>query len=604
MSTEADASKESDPLKPPPKKPATKKRRRSDESSSSAAAAKKASSTTAKSKKTKVAASAAASTTSTRKPPVPPTHTLIIDNGGDTLKYGWITEEQPKYLPNVTARLAHQITLLVGDELARVQNPNSLVTITRSLERGLISNMGNQTQVWKRLLDLLGVAIPLPSEAATALGWKVSGAGRTKQTDLPAKTIPSHSIAVVLLLPPHYPRLLLDQIVYVWLEDFGVAHVGFGNSTVCAAQEHSTYKTSCTVDLGWSSSVIVPTFRNQAILSEAIRRLPIGGRHLINILKYHMSYRQYNLMDQEHLLKQVLEQLSYVSLQFEDDLKMARHKPSGRRPYDRDYILPDYQRTHQGHIRIPPALQRDLERELKEKNNNVEEDDDDDDDDDEEDDEDFEADDSGDDDEDDNLSDDEGNKDEADKKKSKDTKMDTADDDDDEDDEEQTIEQRRKQLLQQRAEEERRRREQEEEEQVLRLSVERFSIPEILFRPSDAGFPSELVGLAPAIIQSIQACPEHFHAALYRSIRLVGGLSKIPHLAPRLDREVRALAPTEYEVHVDVADSSLDQAWFGAKRWITQAPYTEWSISREEWETAGKRKAYSRLLKVNGGTCI
>jgi actin-related protein len=595
MSTEADASTESAPPQPPPKKkPEPKKRRRSADSPQ------------AKSKKSKGAASAAAASTAAavRNPSAAPTHTLIIDNGGDTLKYGWITDEQPKYLPNVTARLAHQITLLVGDELARVQNPNSLVTVTRSLERGLISNMGNQTQVWKRLLDLLGVAIPLQSEAATALGWKVS-AGRTKQTDLPAKNIPSHSIAVVLLLPPHCPRLLLDQIVYVWMEDFGVAHVGFGNSTVCAAQEHSSYKTSCTVDLGWSSSLIVPTFRNRAILPQAIQRMPIGGRHLINILKYYMSYRQYNLMDQEHLLKPVLEQLSFVSLQFEHDLKIARYKPSGRRPYDRDYVLPDYQRTQQGHIRIPPALQRDLEREAKE-NNQMEEEDDEDDDDDEDEDEDFEAGDSGDD-EDDNLSYDEGNnKVEADKKKSKENgkKMAEDDDEDDDDDEEQTIEQRRKQLLQQRAEEERRRREQEEEEQVLRLSVERFAIPEVLFRPSDAGFPSELVGLAPAIIQSIQACPAHFHAALYQSIRLVGGLSKIPDLAPRLEREVRALAPTEYEVKIDVAESPVDRAWLGAKRWIAKAPYTEWSINREEWENAGRRKAYGRLLMVNGGACV
>lgn len=599
MSTEADASMEGAPLEPPSKKPEPKKRRRSSDSAAAAA----------KSKKSKGAASASASTGTTstaavRQPPVPPTHTLIIDNGGDTLKYGWVTDEQPKYLPNATARLAHQITLLVGDELARVQNPNSLVAVTRSLERGLICNMGNQTQVWKRLLDLLGVAIPLQSEAAVSLGWKV-GAGRTKKTELPAKTIPSHSIAVVLLVPPHCPRLLLDQIVYLWMEDFGVAHVGFGNSTVCAADEHSTYKTSCTVDLGWSSILILPTFKKQTILPEAIRRLPLGGRHLINILKYYMSYRQYNLMDQEHLLKEVLEQLVYVSLEFDDDLKIARHKTSGRRPYDRDYILPDYQRTYKGISRIPPALQRDLERKAKE--NNTEEDDDDDDDD-EENDEDFEAEDSGDD-EDDNLSYDAEDKNETNKTKSKQKEKDVVDeeeedDDDDDDHEDQTIEQRRKQLLQERAEEERKRREQEEEEQVLRLSVERFAIPEVLFRPSDAGFPSDLVGLAPAITQSIQACPSHFHAALYQSIRLVGGLAQIPNLALRLNREVRAFAPTEYEVNIVVAESPVERAWLGAKEWITQTPYTEWSISREEWESAGKRKAYGRLLMVNGGACV
>ncbi len=535
-------------------------------------------------------------TTSTNIKTPPPTHTLIIDNGGDTLKYGWITDEEPRYLPNVTARLAHQITLLVGDELAQVQNPNSLIAITRSLERGLICNMANQMQVWKRLLDLLGVIIPLQTEAAIALGWKAN------KKSAVSKTIPSHSVAVVLLIPPHCPRLLMDQMTYVWMEDLGVANLGFGNSTVCASKEHDTYKTSCTIDLGWSSTWIVPTFQKRTIAPEAIRRLPLGGRHLINILKYYMSYRQYNLMDQEHLLRDVLEQLSFVSMHMEQDLKMARHKPSGRRSYDRDFVLPDYQTAHRGQIRIPPALQKDLEREAanaKGENNNNNNNTEDEDGDDEEDDEDFEVE---DDEEDENDSEEEGG--EAEIQKSKGKSDDRDDEDGEDDDEEETIEQRRKQLLQQRAEEERKRREQVEEEQVLRVSVERFAIPEILFRPSDAGLPSELLGLAPAIIQSIQACPEHFHAALYQSIHLVGGLSKISNLKDRLEKEVRELAPTEYKVNIVADMRPVEQAWLGAKHWFSQAPYTEWSIGREEWEAAGKRKAYGRLLMVNGGTCI
>ena len=151
------------------------------------------------------------------------------------------------------------------------------------------------------MLDLLGVSIPLQSEAANAFGWKVGVARSKMASPLPPKIIPSHSIAVLLLVPPHCPRLLLDQIVYVWMEDFGVSRVGFGNSSVCATKENDPLQTSCIVDLGWSSGLVVPTFRKRVILPEAIRRLPLGGRHLINLLKYYMSYRQYNLMEQESL---------------------------------------------------------------------------------------------------------------------------------------------------------------------------------------------------------------------------------------------------------------------------------------------------------------
>jgi actin-related protein len=515
-----------------------------------------------------------------------PTHTLILDNGGDTLKYGWATEDKPQRIANVTARLIHQFTVLVGDELSRVQNPNNLIAVTRSTERGIICNLGNQTQVWKRILDLLGVMINVNSEAASALGWKVGGrttnsnTNTATNTQLPPKSIPAHSIAVVLLLPPHCPRLLLDQITYVWMEDFGVSHIGFGISSVCAAEEHPKWKSSCSIDLGWSSSLIVPTFEGKPVQASAIRRVPIGGRHLINMLKYFMSYRQYNLMDQESILRDVLEQLAYFSMDFKGELRLARYHLSGRRPYDRDYVLPDYQMTHQGKIRLPHALQKQLEQEKEGKSNSDDEEEDDDDDD-----EDF----------------DEGSGDGSGDEDGTNQEGSGNDDNEEDDEEEESQEQKRKRLVQQRAEDERRRREQEQEVQILRVSVERFAIPEVLFRPRDAALPADLVGLAQAVVQSIQACPKAYHPALYQTVHVTGGLSQLPNLKPRLEQELRTLVPAEYELKSELAESPIDQAWLGAKKWIQQAPYTKWSVSREEWESAGKRRAYARLLMGNGG---
>lgn len=509
----------------------------------------------------------------------PPSSILIIDNGGDTLKYGWATDENPKLLPNVTARLIYQINTLVGDELNKVQNPNSLIGITRSTERGMIVNLGNQTQVWKRLLDLMGVIIPANSEAANSFGWKVTS--RNKKVEAPPKTVSAHSIAVVLLLPPNCPRILLDQILYVWMEDFGVSSVGLGISSVCAAKEHPNWRTSCTVDLGWSSSLIVPTFKQKLIDASAIRRLPIGGRHLINMLKYYMSYRQYNLMDQETILRDVLEQLAYVSLDLKEELRLARYSPSGRRPYDRDYVLPDYQTSHKGTVRIPLALQKLMEQEEKTDGDSDNDEDDDDDDD-------F--------------------NDEDAKSKGGDGSEDGGegeggdqDEEDDDDEEEETDEQKRKRLLQQRDAEQRRRKEQEEDQQMLRVSVERFTVPEVLFRPVDARLQADLVGLAEAIVQAVKACPTPYHSALYQSIRITGGLSQLQNLQTRLEQELRAIVPSEYKLCVELAESPIDQAWFGAKNWVQQTPHSIWSVSRDEWEGVGKRKAYTQLLISNGG---
>mmetsp|Transcript_2347 Transcript_2347/g.4908 ORF Transcript_2347/g.4908 Transcript_2347/m.4908 type:complete len:273 (+) Transcript_2347:103-921(+) len=176
-----------------------------------------------------------------------------------------------------------------------------------------------------------------------------------------------------------------------------------------------------------------------------------------------------------------------------------------------------------------------------------------------------------------------------------------ADSDGDDDDEEESMEEKRKRLLRERAEEERRKRAQQEEEQVLRVSVERFVVPEVLFRPKDAGLQSDLVGLSQAIIQSVESCPEPYRPALYRSVYLVGGLALLPNLLERLKRELRSLVPSEYDLDISIASSPIDRAWVGAKSYFEKQNYTKMTVSRQEWEEASKRKAYRKLLIENGG---
>jgi actin-related protein 6 len=159
-------------------------------------------------------------------------------------------------------------------------------------------------------------------------------------------------------------------------------------------------------------------------------------------------------------------------------------------------------------------------------------------------------------------------------------------------------------LLRERQEEERRRREQEAEQQVLHVSVERFAIPEVLFRPSDAGLPREWANLPQAVVQSIEACPLIYRAALYQSIQLTGGLSQLNHIAERLEQEVRALAPTQYKVVKVTAPSKesgspVEAAWRGANQLVMMQPCGEWSMGQEEG-----RGAWKRLLWSEGGNFV
>jgi actin-related protein len=250
--------------------------------------------------------------------------------------------------------------------------------------------------------------------------------------------------------------------------------------------------------------------------------------------------------------------------------------------------------------------QRKKKQQLQEIDESID-DDDDDEEEEEEEDEDFEEeDDDGDDDDDDDFEEDMKEKPTTNKKRTKEQKghkkrkRDTDDDENfdnnnsnDDDEEEESMEEKRKRLLQQRA-----------EEQVLRVSVERFVIPEVLFRPIDAGLQSDLMGVSHAIVQSVESCPEPYRPALYRSVYLVGGVTLLPNLMERLQRELRSLVPTEYDLKISMADSPIDRAWLGAKSFFGQVPYTKWSVSRQEWENVSKRKAYNKLLIENGGCYV
>eukprot|EP00977_Amphora_coffeiformis_P010759 scaffold2518_cov178-Amphora_coffeaeformis.AAC.18 len=561
--------------------------------------------------------SSAATTATPQQSLGAPTHILIVDNGGDTLKYGWSTDVTPSVLSNVTARLQQQWTVLAADQLATIQNPNQLIGVTRSTERGIIVNFGNQIQVWKRMLDLLGITLAsLTTDTAQAFGWKQGGrGGATEAADKQTK-IPAATCAVLLTVPPHCPRMILDQIMLIWMEDFGFSHVGFTTAQVAAAAlsppvvvpppATKTIPAACIVDIGWSACTVVPTYRQKAIHPTAIRRLPLGGRHLINMSKYYFSYRQWNLMDQEWILRQVLEKTGYVSLEFAKEMQLARQWPAGRRPFDREFLLPDYQTSFEGEVQLPPSLLRAEEEEEEEED----QDDDDDDEDVREEDmneEDIEL------DLNEEIEEPKDEEDQKEKKKSRrkskkgssrnrrknnrddDGEDDEEEDDDDEEDDQEAL---RKSLLKLREEEEQRRQAQEAERQSLRLSVERFTIPEVLFRPSDGGLPREWAGLAGTVVQAIDKCPEHFRAALYRNVRLVGGLAQLSNLKERLTRELRSLAPCDYKLQVTISETPQEDVWQGAKTIATTLPHMEWSISKEEWTPRG---SWKRLTQAEGG---
>ena len=85
-----------------------------------------------------------------------------------------------------------------------------------------------------------------------------------------------------------------------------------------------------------------------------------------------------------------------------------------------------------------------------------------------------------------------------------------------------------------------------DQQQLIRLNNERFSVPELLFSPSDVGI--QQCGIPATIVESILQCDPDAHPWLFRNIVLTGGSACLPNIRSRIEREVRALAPDVYDV--------------------------------------------------------
>ncbi|KAF8624406.1 hypothetical protein AX15_005887 [Amanita polypyramis BW_CC] len=85
-------------------------------------------------------------------------------------------------------------------------------------------------------------------------------------------------------------------------------------------------------------------------------------------------------------------------------------------------------------------------------------------------------------------------------------------------------------------------------DQILIMNNERFTVPEIIFRPDDLGI--DQMGLAGAIGLSIGSLPEDLQGLFWANIGLVGGNTKFPNFRTRLLNELRSLAPVDCEVAI------------------------------------------------------
>ncbi|XP_074643022.1 actin-related protein 6-like [Tubulanus polymorphus] len=122
-------------------------------------------------------------------------------------------------------------------------------------------------------------------------------------------------------------------------------------------------------------------------------------------------------------------------------------------------------------------------------------------------------------------------------------------------------------------------------EQIIRLNNERFAIPELLFHPSDVGI--QETGIPEAIVESINATPTEMRPHFYGDILLTGGNCLLPGFKDRILKDVRSMAPADYDINIRLPDDPITYSWHGGAQLAQTPDFKKLCVTREQYEEHG-----------------
>ncbi|KAI3320984.1 Actin/actin-like protein [Xylariaceae sp. AK1471] len=125
----------------------------------------------------------------------------------------------------------------------------------------------------------------------------------------------------------------------------------------------------------------------------------------------------------------------------------------------------------------------------------------------------------------------------------------------------------------------------ESSEDLLTLRNERFTIPELLFNPSDIGMRQP--GVADLVLQSLQCLPVGLWPGLLANILVVGGSSLFDGFIERLQEEIRKLAPHDCTVRVARPPDPITNTWLGGANLARHVHFQSLPVTKLEYEEHG-----------------
>ena len=249
--------------------------------------------------------------------------TLVMDNGGHTLKVGFSSQSGPRTIPNCIMKAkSEKRRAFIGDQIDDCRDLSSLFYLL-PFQKGYLVNWDHQKSVWDYVF------------------------GKNCFNICPEK------LNLIFTEPYFNFSSIQEGLSEIFFEEYGFksllrTHAGdlscFRNKL-----QFSGEKCCLVIDCGFSFTHVAPYVLGRRV-REQVKRIDVGGKLLTNHLKEIISYRQLHVLDETHVMNGCKEDCCYVAQDWEAEVRLARNKGK-ENTIARDYVLPDFTTIRRGYMK-------------------------------------------------------------------------------------------------------------------------------------------------------------------------------------------------------------------------------------------------------------